>query len=112
MQIQLLEAIGRCADLRLVQPMKGTFEMTNSFKTASLALAAIVTAGAIATPVFAANDGSLKFDSTYLIQQLRYDGVNAIAADQVSGDTFRATVVSGGHQSFAFYNIDSLQQIK
>ncbi len=112
MQIQLLEASGRCADLRLVQTMKGTFEMTNTFKTASLALAAIVTAGALATPVFAASGDSLKFDSAYLIQQLRYDGVNAIAADEVTGDTCRATVVSGGHQSFAFYNIDSLQQIK
>ncbi len=84
--------------------------MTNTFKIASLALAAIVTAGALVTPVFA--EGSATFDGDYLIQQLRYDGVNAIAADQVTTDTFRATVVSGGHQSFEFFDIDSLQPVK
>ena len=84
--------------------------MTNVLKTSALALAAVLTAGALATPVFA--EGSATFDSAYLIQQLRYDGVNAIAADQVTTDTFRATVVSGGHQSFEFFNIDSLQPVK
>ena len=84
--------------------------MTNTFKTASLALAALVTAGALATPVLA--DGSKAFDSDYYITQLRYDGVNAIAADQVTDGIFRATVVSGGQQTFEFFDVDSLQQIK
>ena len=83
--------------------------MTNTLKTASLALAALVTLGAVASPAFA---GSTKFDSGYYIAQLRYDGVNAIAADQVTDGIFRATVVSGGQQSFEFFDVDSLQQIK
>jgi len=83
--------------------------MTNALKTTSLALAALVTLGAVASPALA---GSAKFDSGYYITQLRYDGVNAIAADQVTDGIFRATVVSDGHQSFEFFDTDSLQPIK
>ena len=49
----------------------------------------------------------------YYITQLRYDGINAIAADEVTNDVFRATVVSpNGQQVFEFFDRDSLQQIK
>jgi|GEM_PF-5230325 len=79
-------------------------------KLSSLALAAVVVTGAIATPVLA--DSKL-FDSQYLITQLRYDGVNAVAADQVTDSVFRATVVlPNGHQAFEFFDRGSLQQIK
>ena len=77
------------------------------------ALVAITGLAAVATPVLAAPDHSAVFDSQYYITQLRYEGVNAIAADQVTSDVFRATVqLPNGQQAFAFYDTDSLQQIK
>ncbi len=83
----------------------------NITKISALALAAVVATGAIATPVLA--DGSKLFDSQYYITQLRYDGIKAVAADDVTGDVFRATVVlPNGHQAFEFFDRDSLQQIK
>ncbi len=85
--------------------------MTN--KLSVLALVAVVAGAALATPVLAANDGSKLFDGDYLIQQLRYDGVNAIAVDEVTNSVFRATVVGAdGHTSFEFFDKDSLAQIK
>ena len=83
--------------------------MTNTSKTAALALAAIVAAGAVATPVFA---DSKKFDDAFYLQQLRYDGINAIAVDQVTTDTFRATVLLDGHTVFEFFDNATLQQLK
>ena len=80
-------------------------------KLSALALTAVVALGA-AAPVLAA-DNTKNFDDTYYIQQLRYDGVNAIAADDVTGDTFRATVIAAdGRQYFAFFDKDSLQLLK
>jgi hypothetical protein len=85
-------------------------EMTIS-KLSALALTAVVALGAAAPAL--ASDTSKNFDDAYYIQQLRYEGVNAIAADNVTGDTFRATVVAAdGHQYFAFFDKDSLLQIK
>ncbi len=83
--------------------------MTNLLKTSALTLAALVGVAAVTVPAMA---DSPKFNADYLISQLRYDGVNAIAADQVTDSSFRATVVNGGHQSFEFFDIDSLQQVK
>jgi hypothetical protein len=80
-------------------------------KLSALALTAVVALGAAAPAL--ANDGSKNFDDAFYIQQLRYDGVNAVAADNVTGDTFRATIVAAdGHQYFAFFDKDSLQLIK
>ena len=74
--------------------------MTNALKTSALALAALVGLGAVAPAM--ASDGQL-FDSSYYITQLRYDGVNAIAADQVTDSVFRATVaLPNGQQAFEF----------
>ena len=84
--------------------------MTNTLS--ALALAALVAGAAVATPVLA-DSSSKAFDSDFYITQLRYDGVNAIAADQVTSSVFRATVVTAdGHQVFEFFDKDSLQQIK
>lgn len=84
--------------------------MVLSSKLSALALVAVVAAGAVATPVLA--DSKL-FDGDFYIAQLRYDGVNAIAADEVTGSTFRATVLGvDGHQVFEFFDKDSLRQIK
>jgi hypothetical protein len=85
--------------------------MKTSIKTSAIALAAVIGLGAIATPVLA--EGSKLFDGDYYITQLRYDGVNAIAADEVTGSTFRATVLTAdGHQTYEFFDRDSLQPIK
>jgi hypothetical protein len=87
--------------------------MTNTSKFAALALTAVVAVGTIATPVFADSLRSKNFDNDFYITQLRYDGVNAIAVDEVTPSIFRATVVSAdGHQVFEFFDRDSLQQIK
>jgi hypothetical protein len=86
--------------------------MTSTKTFAALALTALVGLGAVATPVLA-SEGSKLFDGDYYIQQLRYDGVNAIAADDVTGDTFRATVIAAdGHQAFEFFDKDSLRLLK
>jgi hypothetical protein len=85
--------------------------MTKLSTISAVALVATVAAGA-AAPAFA-HEGSKHFDAAYLIQQLRYDGIDAIAADEVTGDTFRATVIGpDGHTMFEFFDKDSLQPIK
>ena len=87
--------------------------MTNTSKFAALALTAVVAIGSIATPVFAETRGSKNFDGDFYLTQLRYDGINAIAADQVTDSVFRATVTGAdGHTVFEFFDRDSLQQIK
>ncbi len=84
--------------------------MTNLIKTSALALVALVGVASVTAPALA---DSAKFDGDYLVTQLRYDGVNAIAADQVTDSSFRATVeLANGHTAFEFFDIDSLQQIK
>ena len=87
--------------------------MTNSSKLSALALVAVVAGAALATPVLADPNGSKLFDSSWYITQLRYEGVNAIAADDVNGDSFRATIVAAdGHTVFEFFDKDSLQPLK
>jgi hypothetical protein len=76
------------------------------------ALVAVTGVAAAATPVLAL-DHSTFFDGAYYVTQLRYDGINAIAADEVNSAVFRATVqLPNGQQTFAFFDRDSLQQIK
>lgn len=85
--------------------------MINTNKLAALALTAVVALGAVATPVLA--DGSKGFDTDYYLQQLRYDGINAIAANEVTGSTFQATVITAdGRTVFELFDKDSLQLIK
>lgn len=85
--------------------------MTKLSTISAIALVATVAAGA-AAPAFA-HEGSKLFDDSYYIQQLRYEGLNVIAADNVTGDTFRATIIApDGHTVFKFFNKDSLQPIK
>ncbi|HEX4296711.1 MAG TPA: hypothetical protein VHZ56_01690 [Devosia sp.] len=80
-------------------------------KISALALAALV-AGAAASPVLALDHSKL-FDDGYYLTQLRYDGINAIAANAVTDETFQATVVlPNGNQVFELFDRDSLQQIK
>jgi hypothetical protein len=83
--------------------------MTNTSKLAALALTAVVALGAVATPVLA--DGNFKGD--YYLQQLRYDGINAISVNQVTDSTFQAFVVNpDGHTVIELFDRDTLQLIK
>lgn len=80
-------------------------------KLSALALTAAVALGAAAPAL--ANDGSPEFDGAYYLQQLRYDGVNAIAVNEVTGDTFQATVIGpNGHTLFELFDKDSLRLLK
>jgi sugar/nucleoside kinase (ribokinase family) len=55
----------------------------------------------------------VKFDTDFYIAQLRYDGVDAIAVSQVDGQLIKATIVdASGHQSFAFFDKDTLTPVK
>ena len=87
--------------------------MTNTSKLSALALTAVVALGAIASPALANSTNTKVFDDGAYIQQLRYDGVNAIAADVVTNSVIRATVLApDGRTSYQFFDKDSLQPIK
>lgn len=80
-------------------------------KLSALALTAAVALGAAAPAL--ASDGSPEFDGAYYLQQLRYDGVNAIAVNEVTGDTFQATVIGpNGHTLLELFDKDSLRLLK
>ena len=84
--------------------------MTNASKLSALALTAVVALGAVASPVLA---NTKVFDDGVYVQQLRYDGVNAVAADLQTPSIIRATVIAAdGHTTYEFFDKDSLQQIK
>lgn len=87
--------------------------MTNTSKLSALALAALVAGAAVAGPALAdPYNGPKLFDGNWYLTQLRYQGINATAADEVTGDTFRATIVQDGHTVFEFFNKDTLKQVK
>jgi hypothetical protein len=80
-------------------------------KLSGLALPALITAVAVATPVLAAD--SYGFDSDYVIAQLRYDGITAIDVDDYGGGTFRALVVlDDGSKVVQMFDRDSFRRIK
>ena len=84
----------------------------NTKTISALVLSAIVGASslAIAAPAMAKD---VKFDTDYYIAQLRYDGVNAIDVSQVDGQLIKATIVdASGHQSYAFFDKDTLAPVK
>jgi hypothetical protein len=82
--------------------------MTTS-KIAALALTAVIGLGAVATPVLASD----KFDTDFYVQQLRYDGVNAVTAQDVGNDTFQALVIGAdGHSGYELFNKDSFALVK
>jgi hypothetical protein len=86
-------------------------QMTKLTTLSAVALVAAIAAGAAAPAL--AHEGSKLFDADYYVQQLRYEGLNVVAADDVTGDTFRATIISpSGHTVFEFFDKDSLQPIK
>ena len=84
--------------------------MTNASKLSALAVTAVVALGAIASPALA---NTKVFDDGAYVQQLRYDGVNAIAADLETPSIVRATVIApDGHTTYQFFDKDTLQPIR
>ena len=82
--------------------------MTNLLKTAFVALA--LSAGA-AAPVLA-SDSFDSFDAGYQLQRLHDVGVNAVDVAEDTSSTMRATIkLDDGSTAYAYYNVDSLQQI-
>lgn len=78
--------------------------------TLALALTALVAGAAVAAPVLAAD--SENFDSAYYVQQLRYDGINAVDADDAANGAFIATVkLQDGTQVFEYFDKDSFRRI-
>ncbi|WP_395813001.1 hypothetical protein [Devosia sp.] len=82
--------------------------MTNFLKTGFVALALV--AGA-AAPVLA-SDTFGSFDAAQQLQRLHDVGVNATDVAEDTSTTMRATVkLEDGSTTFAYYNVDNLQQI-
>ena len=80
--------------------------MKTSTKTSALSVAALLTLGVIATPVLAGD--SAGFDSGIYVQQLRYDGINAVDADYYANNLVRVTVrLTDGTEVFQFFDKDS-----
>ena len=86
--------------------------MTNALKTSALVLATVIGFGAAAAPALASVANADGFDPAYYLTQLKYDGVNASAVDEVTNSVIRATIVVDGRTSFQFFDRDSLQPLK
>jgi hypothetical protein len=79
-------------------------------KASALLFAALVSGAAVATPVLAAD--SYGFDSDYYVSQLRYDGINAIEADDYWNGTFKAIVqLDDGSKVIRFFDKDSFRPV-
>jgi hypothetical protein len=79
-------------------------------KLTALALAALLTGASVAAPVLAAD--SYGFDSSYFLTQLRYDGINAIEAEDYSDGRARVLVqLDDGSKVVQFFDKDSFQLV-
>jgi hypothetical protein len=80
-------------------------------KTTSLALAALLLAGAVSAPALAlANDDSA-FDNDWYDTQLQHKGVNAIAAYEGAPGEIRAVVQTADGQVFQYFDDETLAPI-
>jgi hypothetical protein len=76
----------------------------------SLALAALLLAGAVSAPVLASDDSS--FDNDWYVTQLQHKGVDAVAAYEGQPGQIRAVVVTAdGTQTFQYFDEDTLAPI-
>jgi len=76
-------------------------------------VAALVALGGLSAPVLAdslASSSGSGFDESFVLQQLRGEGINATAASQVR-DQIQATVVIDGRTTIAYFDADTLQPI-
>ncbi len=79
-------------------------------KITALALVALLTGAAVASPVLAAD--SYGFDSGNYLTQLRYDGINAIDADDYSNGRVRVLVqLDDGSKVVQFFDKDTFQLV-
>ncbi len=110
----LREAAGGLISVVSNATLKGTHKMTTT-KIAALALTAVIGLGAVATPVLASSNVGVsdKFDSAFYIQQLRYDGIDAVSAQDVGNDNFQALVIGAdGHSSYLTFNENTFALVK
>jgi hypothetical protein len=77
-------------------------------KTTSLALAAVLLAGAFAAPAIA-NDSS--FDSDWYVTQLQQKGIDAVAAYEGAPGEIRAVVQTADGQVFQYFDDETLAPI-
>ena len=76
----------------------------------SLALAALLLAGAVSAPVLASDDSS--FDNGWYVTQLQQKGVNAVAAYEGAPGEVRAVVqTADGKQIFQYFDDETLAPI-
>jgi hypothetical protein len=111
MLIYRLAAPPREDDFPVVQKTKGTKKM----KTSSLALAAVLLAGAfsVSAPAFAYEEGDGPvFDTDGYTRQLEAKGLDVRDVESYGADAIVATVRdSDGHQSFMYFDKDSLRPL-
>lgn len=80
-------------------------------KTSALALAALLVAGGLSVPAFAADDST--FDSDYLVTQLQQRGINAVDVYENGDNIIRADVkLADGSTSFQYYYEDTLAPVQ
>jgi len=80
-------------------------------KTPALALAALLIAGGLSVPAFAADESS--FDSDYLVTQLQQRGINATNVYQSGDNIVRADVkLADGSTVFQDFYDDTLAPVR
>src|SRR6218665_1881092 len=76
----------------------------------SLALAALLLAGAVSAPVLASDNSS--FDSDWYVTQLQHKGVNAVEVYEGAPGEVRAAVkAADGKEIFQYFNDETLAPI-
>jgi redox-regulated HSP33 family molecular chaperone len=79
-------------------------------KTSSLALAAVVVAGAFAAPALASDNS--RFDGDWYVTQLKHKGVNAVEVYEGSPGEVRAVVqLADGQQVFQYFDDETLAPV-
>ena len=75
----------------------------------SLALAALLLAGAVSAPVLASDDSA--FDNDWYVTQLQQKGVDAVAAYEGAPGEIRAVVQTANGQIFQYFDDETLAPI-
>lgn len=80
-------------------------------KTSALALAALLVAGGLSVPAFAADDSS--FDGDWYVTQLQQRGINAVDVYENTDNVIRADVkLADGSTQFQYFYEDTLAPVK
>lgn len=81
-------------------------------KTSALALSALLLAGGLSVPAFAASYNST-FDSDFLVKQLQDRGVNAVDAFEKTDNVIRVEVkLADGSSQWQYFYQDTLTPVK